>query len=174
MIRAPPKKTCAFKFTSRTFFQAYEIGLIIPSQSLKKKKKKKFFTHQQAVVFRFKMPLQTHRKRCSCVSHHSTKSPLPSGGRMKPSGRSCSRLFPATPLPAQGSTELLTHASPTPLIHPTPTEAQTSSSWVLQPVYIVRLSIPREAYTIYMVNTLHRAWHIAGTQCLLDGWMVDA
>lgn len=67
----------------------------------RKEKKKKafffFFTHQQAVVFRFQMPLPAHRKHCPCVSHHSMKSPLPSGGRMKPSGKSCSQLFPATP-----------------------------------------------------------------------------
>lgn len=66
----------------------------------KRKGKKAFFfpnTHQRVVVFRFQMPLRALRKHCSCVAHHSMNSSLPSEGRMKPSGRSCSQLFPATP-----------------------------------------------------------------------------
>lgn len=118
-------------------FQTYKINLIIPSQSLKKQKNNNSFTHWRVVVFRFKMPSQTHRKHCSCVSCHSTKSPLPSGERIKPSGRSCSQLFSTASLPAQSSTEHSTCAFPMPLVHPTPSEAPALLSWA--PMYTTRL-----------------------------------
>lgn len=104
----------------------------------KRKKKKRrvffFFTHQQAVVFRFQMPLPAHRKHCPCVSHHSMKSPLPSGGRMKPSGKSCSQLFPATPSPLRALQSASHVPPPTPCRIPHYQKQQALSSRALQPL----------------------------------------
>lgn len=105
------------------------------SEKGRKKRLFFFFTHQQAVVFRFKMPLQAHRKHCSCVSHHSMKSPLPSGGRMKPSGKSCSQLLPATPS-LLGALQSTSHVPPssTPGCIPLYQKQQALSSRALQPL----------------------------------------
>lgn len=82
-----------------------------------------FFTHQQAVVFRFQMPLPAHRKHCPCVSHHSMKSPLPSGGKNEAIWQELLSALSRHPLPAQGSAERITRASSNSLPHPTLSEA---------------------------------------------------
>lgn len=151
---------CAFKFTPSTFFQAYKISLIILSLSLKwpkKKKKKKYFTHQRATVFRFKMPLQTHRKRCS-VYHVQPQVPTSFRGKRKAIWQELLSTLSHHPLPAQGSVELITWASPPP-VHPTPTEAPSFPLTALQPVYPARLHTG--ALTLGIWSSLAHSRHSA-------------
>lgn len=154
------------------FATLIKISLIISSQSLKKQKKNSF-THQQAVVFRFKMPLQTHRKRCSCVSYHST---VPTSFR----GKEWSHLagvalssFP-TPPPAQGSAERTCTSPHTPGPSHSLQNHQALSSWASSLFIQLRFCALRGVYFIQSTPcTEPGTWEALNKRLLdkMDGWV---
>lgn len=137
-----------------------------------KKKKKTYFTHEQAIVFRFKMSLQNHRKHCSWVSYRSMKCPLPSGaGVVVERSHLAEALSALSCHPPSCSGLYRAHY----MCIPPPSGPSHSNRcsklyllWALQPFYTTKLYTPAELILCtWSTHSTQKALQI----CLLDEWM---